>query len=63
MEQKGDTNLIYTQWNDNRDIAVLSTNCTPLVHRRGRCVISEVVKPNVVTMYNENMGGVDQSDF
>ena len=68
IEQKGNTNLVYTQWKDKRDVAVLSTNCSPkeqhvTTQRRGRGgVISEVVKPKVVAMYNNNMGGVDQAD-
>ena len=52
---------------DNMDGVDLDANglghyvVTSMTRGRG-VVVSEVVKPKVIAMYNENMGGVDQSD-
>lgn len=64
--QKG--NLVFTKWNDKRDMSILSTNCHPLDppnvverNRRGGKVVREE-KPKAVVLYNAHMGGVDRSD-
>ena len=62
ISQKG--NVMFTKWNDNRDVSILSTNRNPLaadivVNRNND---QQVTKPAVVDMYNKNMGRVDLAD-
>ena len=67
VAQKG--NLVFTKWHDKRDVSVLSTNCDALDppqvserrNPRGGAIV-HVEKPKSIAMYNEHMGGVDQSD-
>ena len=68
MAQKGKSNFMFLKWKDKRDVCVLSTNCSPsepdvTITRLGTGgAQTEVQKPKVITVYNENMGGVDLSD-
>ena len=53
--QKG--NIVFTKWQDKRDVSVISTNCSPLavdlvVNRRNQ----QVSKPAVIDQYNKQMG-------
>ena len=66
---KGETKTAYSpqhnamcmQWNDKRDVLMLSS-CVPdenlCVVRRGK----EVIVPLEINIYNNMMGGVDRSD-
>ena len=65
-EQKG--NLVYTIWQDKRDVNILSTNFYPLSpktvkeRRKRNGDVVRVEKPACVDLYNNSMGGVDRSD-
>ena len=65
-EQKG--NLVYTKWQDKRDVNILSTNFDPLSpktvkeRRKKNGDVVRVEKPGCVDLYNTHMGGVDHSD-
>ena len=62
-------NLLFTKWHDKRDVTLLSTNCSPTApdvqvlrpkRKDGEQVYTS--KPYVVSLYNDNMLGVDRSD-
>ena len=54
--------VVVLKWKDKRDVHATSNVHTPelteTTNRHGK----ELVKPNVVIDYNENMSGIDRSD-
>lgn len=66
--QKGISNVVFTKWHDKRDVSLLSTNCGPeepmvvIERRKKNGEIVCVEKPKSISLYNNNMGGVDRSD-
>ena len=67
-ERDGD--ILAMQWKDNKTVSFLSTiheaNKQGMVHRRsknnGVYTRLNIPQPDLVKSYNQNMGGVDQSD-
>ncbi|XP_051158548.1 piggyBac transposable element-derived protein 4-like [Leptopilina boulardi] len=68
--QKGDIKVLHTPkmsltlWKDKKMVRILSTVlCPAMIATRKRKPNADVIKkPNVVLLYNENMGGVDLGD-
>ena len=64
--QFGNTNLVATVWQDNKQVRVLSTNCDPANVLQTNCRIGantvQVNQPKNVFEYNKYMGGVDRHD-
>ena len=64
--QFGNTNLVSTVWQDNKQVRVLSTNCDPTnvvqANRRIGANTVQVNQPKSAFEYNKYMGGVDRHD-
>ncbi|KAF2881100.1 hypothetical protein ILUMI_25066, partial [Ignelater luminosus] len=59
-------NLILCKWNDNNIVGVASNVCTMYPVRNVQCFSRkekkiDVNQPNLVKIYNDNMGGVDRA--
>ena len=64
--QLGNTNLVATLWQDNKQVRVLSTNSRPDVivvanRQMGRDYV-QIDQPKNVSKYNKYMNGVDRHD-
>ena len=64
--QHGETNLVATVWQDNKQVRLLSTNSKPaVVCQASRRIGHETVhvnQPENVHLYNKYMNGVDRHD-